>query len=101
MRTDTTEKVLEKLATSDKATIVIERQPDGKMRVTSGSWDGEKAFSRDQVLEVRKVDGRLHIARGGRARGARKPGERDPAIERYENVWPGPERKRLRGRRSH
>jgi hypothetical protein len=53
MRTDTTEKVLEKLATSDKATIVIERQPDGKMRVTSGSWDGEKVFSRDQVLEVR------------------------------------------------
>ena len=63
MRTDTTEKVLEKLATSDKATIVIERQPDGKMRVTSGSWDGEKVFSRDQVLEVRNVDGRLHIAR--------------------------------------
>jgi hypothetical protein len=63
MRTDTTEKVLEKLATSDKATIVIERQPDGKMRVTSGSWDGEKVFSRDQVLEVRKVDGRLHVAR--------------------------------------
>jgi hypothetical protein len=31
------EKVLEKLATSDKATIVIERQSDGKMRVTSGS----------------------------------------------------------------
>jgi len=33
------------------------------MRVTSGSWDGEKVFSRDQVLEVRNVDGRLHIAR--------------------------------------
>ena len=31
--------VLEKLATSDRVTIVIERQPDGKMRVTSGSWD--------------------------------------------------------------
>jgi hypothetical protein len=28
------EKVLERLATSDKTTIVIERQPDGKMRVT-------------------------------------------------------------------
>jgi hypothetical protein len=41
MRTDSPEKVLEKLATSDNATIVIERQPDGKMRVTSGSWDGE------------------------------------------------------------
>ena len=32
MRTDSLEKVLEKLATSDKVTIVIERQPDGKMR---------------------------------------------------------------------
>ena len=63
MRTDRHEKVLEKLATSDKVTIVIERQPDGKMLVTSGSWDGEKVFSRDQVLEVRNVDGRLHIAR--------------------------------------
>jgi hypothetical protein len=31
------EKVLEKFATSDKATIVIERQTDGQMRVTSGS----------------------------------------------------------------
>jgi hypothetical protein len=36
MRTDTAEKVLEKLVTSDKATIVVERQIDGKMRVTSG-----------------------------------------------------------------
>jgi hypothetical protein len=33
----TAEKVLEKLPTGDKATIVIERQTDGKMRVTSGS----------------------------------------------------------------
>jgi hypothetical protein len=57
MRTDTTEKVLEKLATSDKATIVIERQPGGKMRVTSGSWDGEKVILRDQVLEVHNVEG--------------------------------------------
>jgi hypothetical protein len=63
MRTDTTEKVLEKLATSDKASIVIERQTDGKMRVTSGSWDREKVILRDQVLEVRNVDGRLHVAR--------------------------------------
>jgi hypothetical protein len=46
------EKVLERLATTDKSTIVIERQPDGKMRATSGSWDGEKVFLRDQVLEV-------------------------------------------------
>jgi hypothetical protein len=52
-------------ATSDRITIVIERQPDGKMRVTSTSWDGEKVLMRDQVLEVRyaSADGRLHIAR--------------------------------------
>ena len=37
MRHDIEEKVLEKLATWDRITIVIERQPDGKMRVTSGS----------------------------------------------------------------
>jgi hypothetical protein len=57
------EKVLEKLATSDKATIVIERLTDGKMRVTSGSWDGVKVILRDQVPEVRNVEGRPHVAR--------------------------------------
>jgi hypothetical protein len=57
MRTDIEEKVLEKLATSDKATIVIERQPDGKMRVTSGSWDGEKVILRDQAPRWAKSKG--------------------------------------------
>jgi hypothetical protein len=33
------------------------------MRVTSGSWDGAKVILRDQALEVRCVDGRLHIVR--------------------------------------
>jgi hypothetical protein len=77
MRTDTHEKVLEKLATSDKATIVVERLTDRKMRVTSGSWDREKVLLRDQVLEVGNVDGRLRIAPRGR-----KPGERDPRRSR-------------------
>jgi hypothetical protein len=79
MRTDIEEKVLEKLATSDKATIVVERLTDRKMRVTSGSWDGEKVILRDQVLEVRNVDGRPHIARK-----QRKPNEWDPPIEPYD-----------------
>jgi hypothetical protein len=35
------EKVLEKLATTDKATLVVERAPEGKIRVTSGSWEGD------------------------------------------------------------
>jgi hypothetical protein len=45
MRVENREKMLEKLATSDRIAIVIERQPDGKMRTTSGSWDGEKVLS--------------------------------------------------------
>ena len=78
------EKVLEKLATSDQATIVIERQSNGKMRVTSGSWDGEKVILRDQVLEVRNVDGRLHVARK-----ERRPDEWDPPIKPDDPYGPG------------
>jgi hypothetical protein len=83
MRADIEEKVLEKLATSDKIGIIIERQPDGKMRVTSASWDGEKVFLRDQVLEVRNVEGRLHVARK-----PRHHDEWDPHFEPYDPYGP-------------
>src|SRR5260370_39392284 len=81
---DILEKVLEKLATSEKTTIVVAREADGKMRVTSGSWEGEKVFLKDQVLEVRNVDGRLHVARK-----ARKPDEWHPPIASYDPYGPG------------
>jgi hypothetical protein len=58
-RVDSLEKVLEKLATTEKTTIAIAREVGGKIRVTSGSWDGEKVILKDEVLEVRNVDGRL------------------------------------------
>jgi hypothetical protein len=51
------------LATTEKVTIVVAQEADGKTRVTSGSWEGEKVFLRDQALEVRNVDGWLHVAR--------------------------------------
>jgi hypothetical protein len=38
------EKVIEKLATTERSTIVVERAPKGKIRVTSGSWDAEKVI---------------------------------------------------------
>jgi hypothetical protein len=88
MRADNEEKVLEKLATSDKIGIIIERQPDGKMRVTSASWDAEKVFLRDQVLEVRNVEGRIHVARK-----PRHHDEWDPYVTPYDPVWTG--RRRL------
>jgi hypothetical protein len=84
MRADIEEKVLEKLATSDKVTIVIERESDGKMRVTSGSWDAEKIILRDQVLEVRNVEGRLHIARK-----PRQYDEWDRYVAPYDPYGPG------------
>jgi hypothetical protein len=37
--------------------------PEGKMRVTSGSWDNEKVLFPGQVREVRSVAGTLHVAR--------------------------------------
>src|SRR5438876_6577918 len=82
------EKVLERLATSDKTTIVIECQSDGKMRVTSGSWDGEKVFLKDQVLEVRHAiaDARLH---GSRNQGTGRVGPTDPgAMTRMARATP-------------
>jgi hypothetical protein len=78
MRTDTHEKVLEKLATSDKATIVIERQSDGKMRVTSGPY----VIFRDQF--TRSERWRRPAARPAQAR------RWDPPIERYGPYGPGP-----------
>ena len=85
MRQDIGEKVLERLATSDKTTIVIEKQPDGKMRVTSGSWDGEKVFLKDRVLEVEHAvpDARLHVARKTKA-----PDEWDPPLPVYDPYGP-------------
>ena len=78
MRQDIGEKVLERLATSDKTTIVIEKQRDGKMRVTSGSWGGEKVFLKDQVPKVwhANADARLHVARKTKA-----PDDWDPPYE--------------------
>jgi hypothetical protein len=79
-------KSFQKLATSDRVTIVVERQSDGKMRVTSGSWDGEKVILRDQALEVRCVQGRLHIARK-----PRQYDEWDPYVPPYDPYGPGDE----------
>jgi hypothetical protein len=56
------------------------------MRVTSGSWEGEKVFFRDQVLEVRNVENRLHVARK-----RRNFDEWPRPVERYDPHGPGTE----------
>jgi hypothetical protein len=55
---------------------MIARELDGKMRVTSGSWEGAKVFARSEVLEVRNVDGRLHVARKPRHHDEMGPADR-------------------------
>jgi hypothetical protein len=54
---------VEVLAFTEKATLVVERLPDGKIRTTSLSFDGDKVIMTDQVLEVRNIGGRIRIAR--------------------------------------
>jgi hypothetical protein len=56
-RPTTLEKVLERLATTEKTTLVCEKAPEGKIRVTSGSWVGGKVILKGQVLEVRNIEG--------------------------------------------
>jgi hypothetical protein len=56
-------RVIEKLATSDKVTLTVERLPEGKIHVTSNGWQDEKVLLPNEVLEVRCVSGRLQVAR--------------------------------------
>jgi hypothetical protein len=91
---DSAHKVLERLATSEKTTIVFQRETDGKIRVTSGSWDGEKVILRDQVLEVRNVDGRPRVARKEVL-----PRRGGPLRAALRSVWTWGECERSPGRR--
>ncbi len=43
------------------------------MRVSSGTWGGERVVSGDQVPDLRNVDSRLHVARK-----ERRPDEWNP-----------------------
>jgi len=60
MRVENLEKVIEKLATTERSTIVVERAPEGKIRVTSGSWE---PCSRGLLsLVLKRADARLSRA---------------------------------------
>ncbi len=81
---------------ADRVTIVVERLSDGKMRVTSNSWNPKLVLLRNQVFEVRNADGRLHVARE-----QRRHDEWDPPVEPYGPYAPGkgPRRDHRRRRR--
>ena len=54
------------------------------MRVTSGSWDGEKVILRDQVLEVRPRRRPAAVARGVAQAG--RVGPADRALRTYGSM---------------
>lgn len=62
--------VLEILALSEDTNVMLTRQPDGKFRTTSKSWDEAKMFLPDQVLGVRTVEGQIRVARNAKRRDA-------------------------------
>jgi hypothetical protein len=57
------ENVLERMGTTESTTPAIKRELDGKMWITSSLCENPKVILPGEVLEVRNVDGRLHIAR--------------------------------------
>jgi hypothetical protein len=56
------EKVLEKLETTESATLALKREDGGKIRVASMLWEDARMILRDEVPVVRDVDGRLRVA---------------------------------------
>ena len=60
-------------ALTDKATLVLEKLPDGKIKVTSNSFVEDKVVLPDQVLEVRHFEGKIRIARKDRLPDAGDP----------------------------
>jgi hypothetical protein len=50
---DIDEKVLERMGTTEGVTLVLKREVEGKIRVTSNLWEEAKVLLRGEMLEVR------------------------------------------------
>ena len=48
---------------SDKVTVSLVALPDGKIRANTSAWSEPKIILRNEVLEVRTIDGQLRLAR--------------------------------------
>ena len=59
MRVD---KVLEKLAKADNVMVSLEALPEGKIRANTSASGDAKVLLRNEVLEVRVIDGQLRLA---------------------------------------
>ena len=84
MRPEKHERVLERMGVSDSQTLAVRREEGGKIRVTSTLWEDAKVIGKGEVLEVRNVEGRLHIARK-----LRQHDDWDPYVPPYDPYGPG------------
>ena len=53
----------ETLLKTDKCTLVIERLPDGKIRLTTAAWEDGRTLLANEVLELRSRDNQVHLLR--------------------------------------
>ncbi len=71
----------ETLLKTDDRTIAVKAEKDGKFTVNSSAWDDRKTILADQVLELRWVEGQVHLLRRAKtplgAPSAPDPGEDD------------------------
>ena len=72
------------MGVSDELTTSVRREEGGKIRFTSSLWEDAKVIGKHEVLKVRNVDGRLHVARK-----ELRPDEWDPPIEPDDPYGPG------------
>ncbi len=72
------------LCFSDAATVVLAKPPDSKVKITSKSCPWKKVLQRDQILEVRFLDGRIRLAPK-----ARFPDACDRSGPAYDPYGPG------------
>jgi hypothetical protein len=52
-------KILERMAIADGVILTVKRDLDGKMRATARNWPDAKVIGRNEVIELRNVDGRI------------------------------------------
>jgi hypothetical protein len=65
-------------------TVSLEALPDGKIRANTSAWSAPKVILRNEVPEVRVLDGQLRLARKERFHD-----DGDPPVEPYDPYGPG------------
>jgi hypothetical protein len=74
MSPEMVEKVLERLGTTDGTTLVLKREAEGKIRVTSTPWEEVKVLGRATCLRsaMLRAGSISHARRASRTSGSRR-----------------------------